>query len=73
MMDRADDEQYEMASCQHCGRTDVPVCPTHKKRLAHGNTPGTCLPCGECGWYPGKPMAMDIVLRNALLEANRNN
>lgn len=35
----------EMAECTHCGRTDVPVCPQCNKRVPHGFTPGTWLPC----------------------------
>lgn len=35
----------ETTSCPFCGRTDVPVCERCKKRVPHGNTFGTWLPC----------------------------
>ena len=31
--------------CPFCGRTDVPLCPRCGKRVPHGQTPGTQIPC----------------------------
>jgi hypothetical protein len=65
-MHHAGDSAREADTCEFCGRDDVPVCAVCRRRLPHGLTPGTWLPCPEHSTQEERDAR---IVENALIEA----
>lgn len=65
-------DNYELGSCSHCGRNDVPICPKCHQRVPHGFISGTWLPCSCGGMSQGLNLTDHLIERtteNAKLES----
>lgn len=61
-------DEIKYGTCEACGRTDVPLCPHCGKRVPHGYTWGTWLPCWCQGIPQDEKQILEIVLSNAKKE-----